>query len=75
YWGNYLNPSVIPSVSDTILNASGRYAMEVFFGSYISSPSGFGIFDAMLNIAILVFSGVLMIIAGQIYLKHNESRA
>ncbi|MBN2048065.1 MAG: ABC transporter permease, partial [Anaerolineaceae bacterium] len=29
YWGNYLNPSVIPSVSDTILNASGRYAMEV----------------------------------------------
>ena len=30
-WGNYLDPSVIPSISDSILNACGKYATEVIF--------------------------------------------
>jgi ABC-2 type transport system permease protein len=32
FWGNFLSATVFPTVRDTLLNASGIYALEGFFG-------------------------------------------
>ncbi len=39
YWGNFLSPQVMFTVSDTLLNASGKYALMAFYGVQISVDS------------------------------------
>ena len=31
FWGNYLSPKAFPTISETILSACGKYAMDAFF--------------------------------------------
>ena len=39
YWGNYLSPQVMFTISDTLLNACGKFALMAFFGVKISVDS------------------------------------
>ena len=74
YWGNYINPEFIPSLSDTVLNASGRFAAIGFygvsFGMNNSSPT-----LAITNIVVLCGIAVLVLIFGEQYLLARARRA
>jgi len=57
FWGNYINNNFIPTISGTLLNASGIYAVQAFFrsqafnavpGAAIPAP-----LDAWLNLLVL----------------------
>ncbi len=39
FWGNFLNAKVFPTISDTILNSSGIYALQGFFRGQISKTT------------------------------------
>src|SRR5512140_178225 len=34
FWGNFLNPKVLPTLAGTLLTPSGEYAYQGFFGGY-----------------------------------------
>lgn len=56
FWGNYLNPSVFPTISGTILTPAGRYALEGFFGGVVDTSSELlrhTPTEAALNLAVL----------------------
>ncbi len=75
YWGNYLNPAAFPSISDTLLNACGKYMMAAFF------DTGFGFSlkathtDALLNVAILMACAAAVLAALYYYLQADRQRA
>jgi len=76
YWGNYLSPNVLPTLSDTLLNASGRYALQAFFGATISvgdKPVPVG--DAVLNILLLLLCACLALTTLVIYIRQTERRS
>lgn len=55
FWGNYLSPSAFPTISDTLLNSSGIYALQGFFRGTISQSNDrlYTSLEAWLNIFIL----------------------
>ncbi len=56
FWGNFLNDKIVPTISDTLLNASGVYALQGFFQGQAFNPSGqmpYTPLDAWLNILVL----------------------
>lgn len=56
FWGNYLNPKVFPTLSDTLLAPSGRYVLEAFFGTRLGATPGYlgpSQLEAILNLAVL----------------------
>jgi ABC-type transport system involved in multi-copper enzyme maturation permease subunit len=56
FWGNFLNSKFFPTISDTYLSASGKYACRGFFNgcNWSGSPlEGSTSLDAWLNIAVL----------------------
>jgi len=75
YWGNYLSPQVLPTVSDTLLNASGKYALMGLFGVQISvntplvSPM-----DVAANIVVLLTCAGLALMVMTAYINWRESR-
>ena len=75
YWGNYINPDYIPSVSNTLLNACGKYALSAFFDIQTALdvpevlPS-----EALANIAILLLVAGLTITSLIIYLNQEGKR-
>ena len=79
YWGNYLNPSFFPSISDTVLNASGRFPMTAFFwkdyfGMETSLSTGSAT-TACLNWAALITCGAAALVALYIYLSAQKRQA
>jgi hypothetical protein len=67
FWGNYLNPKVFPSLSDTLLAPGGRYALEAFFGTHFGAPAGYvgpSPLEAGLNLVVLaacILAGMLLL--------------
>jgi ABC-type transport system involved in multi-copper enzyme maturation permease subunit len=58
FWGNYLNPSVFPTIAGSLLTANGRIVLEGWFGGYLGSETGqltFNSSDAFVNLALLAF--------------------
>ena len=74
YWGNYINPDFIPSISRTILNASGMYPMYRYFDteSILASNNPP---NAILNIIVIVGLGVLAIFAMSQYQNRVDQKA
>lgn len=78
FWGNYLNPGVLPTISTTLLVPSGRYVMEGFFGGFstggrprpLATP-----LEAGLNLIVLAacIAGVLVSLG--YYLRGQARRA
>ncbi|MBN1266207.1 MAG: hypothetical protein JXA25_11980 [Anaerolineales bacterium] len=76
FWGNYLSPTVLPTLSDTLLNASGRHALQAFFGATISAqdtpvPAS----DAVLNIFLLLLCAGLALSVLVVYIRRTEQRS
>jgi ABC-2 type transport system permease protein len=59
-WGNFLDPRVFPTISNTLLASAGQYAYEGFFGGAVrTSSAGHSVahhtaLDAMLNMLVLL---------------------
>jgi ABC-2 type transport system permease protein len=55
FWGNFLNSKVFPTISDTLLNSSGIYALQGFFKGQISKTTEalHTPFEAVLNLLVL----------------------
>lgn len=76
FWGNFLNPAVFPSLSDTLLTPSGKYAMQAFFGSWVSVDEPLHTTtDAVLNLVILALCIITVMIITKVYLDQKARRA
>ena len=75
YWGNYLNPAAFPSISNTILNACGKYMTAAFF----SPDLGFSLeathLTAILNVAVLMACAAAVLVALYYYLQADRQKA
>lgn len=54
FWGNFLSPQVFPTISGTILNASGTFALSGFFGGLVDPTITYTPMQAVLNIAAIL---------------------
>lgn len=54
FWGNFLSPEVFPTISGTLLNASGTFALQGFFGGTVGPGITYTAWQAVLNIAIIL---------------------
>lgn len=67
FWGNFLNPKVFPSPSDTLLAPGGRFVLEAFFDTHFSEPPGHvgpTQLEAVLNLVVLagcILAGMLLL--------------
>lgn len=61
YWGNFVSPDFFPSISDTLLNAAGRFALYAFFASEAMPGTEPGF--ALLNIAVVLGCALLALLA------------
>jgi ABC-2 type transport system permease protein len=77
FWGNYLNSAVFPTVSDTLLNSSGIYALQGFFRGTISQTSEalYTPVQAWLNILILGVCAAAALTAAYRYFAWQTKRA
>ncbi len=55
FWGNFLSPKVLPTISDTVLTPGGMYAFQAFFGGFVGVPASqlHSASDALLNLGVL----------------------
>ncbi len=77
FWGNYLNDEVFPTISGTILNSSGRYALQGFFRGTISrtSDAPHTATEAWLNILVLLLCAACVLIVLNYYIAAKNRKA
>ena len=73
YWGNYLNPDVIPSVSDTVLNAAGIYSLSAVFGAQFGEQVT-TIGEVVINVSVLLACAGIALFGMERILSLQESR-
>jgi len=75
FWGNFLSPEVFPTISGTLLNAAGIYALQGFFNGTVGPGITFTAVQAVLNILILLAmsAGILWVLA--LYLSNKMKKA
>lgn len=77
FWGNFLNDQAFPTVSGTLLNASGRYALQGFFHGLISqtkeAPNTS--LEAWLNLLVLGLCAAAALFVLNYYLAWQAKRA
>ncbi len=76
FWGNFLSPAAFPTLSETYLTPSGKYAMQAFFGRApsINSPAVATI-DAVINLAVLALCILAALVVTKTYLTIQARRA
>ncbi|MBN1315487.1 MAG: ABC transporter permease [Anaerolineales bacterium] len=77
FWGNYINPKAFPSISDTLLNASGIYAEQGLFQGLVSRTSAefYTPAQAWLNILVLLCCAAVPLFALGRYLAWQDKSA
>jgi ABC-2 type transport system permease protein len=74
FWGNYLSPDVIPTLSGTLLQAGGKVAMEGWFGISYGGPMPFGPIDVVWNLLLLAVCIAAALSAG-LFRLHRDALA
>ena len=73
YWGNFLNSKFIPTISNTLLNASGKYASNAFFNMNFGTTQYLAKI-ALTNIAVLLaFTALALILMERIISIKEQS--
>jgi ABC-type transport system involved in multi-copper enzyme maturation permease subunit len=78
FWGNFLNPEAIPSISETYLEAAGKHVYEGFFGGFptaMNMPVEYNALDATLNLVVLALCIVIALVVLDRYLRWQAQRA
>ena len=73
FWGNFLNPRVLPTVNGTVLVASGLPQARAFFDVPMGQPVTTGF--AALNLTTLTACAVIALAAVIQYLRYQDARA
>ncbi len=77
FWGNFLNDQVFPTISGTLLNASGVYAQQGFFNGTRSQVIGRSLYtapEAWLNILALGLCAAVVLFTLNQYLSWQSNR-
>lgn len=75
FWGNFLSTNVMFTVSETLLNASGRYALVGVFGNKMAGNwSETSIFQVGLNILVLMVCAAFALVGMHWVLRIREDR-
>jgi len=77
YWGNFLTPKVMPTLTETIFNAAGGYALEGFFlGGYTFGYEHLthNALDASLNILVITSCAIMALVVLERYLAWKANR-
>lgn len=55
FWGNFLSPKVLPTLSDSLLTAGGMWVFQGFFGGFVGVPASqlHTVTEAVLNLVVL----------------------
>jgi ABC-type Na+ efflux pump permease subunit len=80
FWGNYLSPTVMPTLNGTYLVANGEFVLAAFFGGFFGGGGPNTVpqpnpVDAFINLAALGACAALALIAANRYLAWRASRA
>jgi len=76
FWGNFLNPSFFPTISGTLMNASGEYVLEAFFATTVSSQAPVHTpLDAAFNLLFLSGSIFIVLFALERFLAYKARHA
>lgn len=73
FWGNFLNPKALPTISHTVLVASGLPQASAFFHARFSSPTT--VAYAVSNLLVLAACAALALLAVTWYLHREEQHA
>lgn len=71
YWGNFLSPDLFPSISRTLLNASGQFALSAFYTDLMRLGASQS--QALLNIAIILLCALGALGLMWLLLEHREN--
>jgi ABC-type transport system involved in multi-copper enzyme maturation permease subunit len=75
YWGNFMSSQVMFTISDTLLNASGKFALMAFFGVKIAIDSPeVPPLKAVANIAVLLACAGMALAVMAAYIKQSEQK-
>ena len=77
FWGNFLSPQVFPTISGTLLNASGVYAQQGFFSGTLGQWRDrlYTASEAWLNILVLGLCAAAVLFTLDRYLVRQSRRA
>ena len=76
FWGNFLHPTVMPTLSHTPLAASGKFALSAFFGvNMILYDPVFTPADVALNLAVLAVCTLAALLAARVLLDRKAALA
>ncbi len=75
FWGNFLSPDVLPTISQTILNASGFYSLQAFFSGVTGPEFSNLAFEAVCNIVLLLLMSVGILVVLLLFLNKKTQKA
>lgn len=75
FWGNFLSPDVLPTISNTILNASGFFSLQAFFSGVTGPEYANLAFAAICNIVVLLLMSVGILTVLLIFLDKKMKKA
>jgi ABC-2 type transport system permease protein len=77
FWGNYVYPDMFPSLSGTVLQASGKIPAEGIFGSVIEMGTirTFVGIDVVWNYLFILLASAAILTAGALYLRRQRALA
>ena len=74
FWGNFLSPKVFPTLNDTLLTPSGKFALAGFFGGMPGVFEQSSSSEAVLNLIILAACSAAVLLALRFYLNRQRVR-
>lgn len=76
FWGNFLNSHVFPTISNTILNSSGVYALQGFFAGVVSRTDEplHSAPEAWLNILVLCSCACITLVFAGHYITQKSRK-
>ncbi len=80
FWGNYMSPSVFPTISETLLVPSGKYAFYGLIGGFPENlqtfePPVITSTDAIWNLTILFSIIVVVLVVTTLWLRRQTRKA
>jgi ABC-type transport system involved in multi-copper enzyme maturation permease subunit len=75
FWGNYLNPDEIPTLSGTYLTPGGMFATQGYFGAFTDMSRVFNATEATINLLTLATCIFAVLLVTKFYLERQIRRS
>lgn len=74
FWGNTLNPDLMPTLSGTWLTPLGEYAANGFFGAKLMDSADAAAWEGVASVGLLLALGALALLCAHRYLRWQRAR-